>query len=64
MSINNDAVSLSSPGFTNKTTSLQFLSNSEQYQMDSKPKLLPYFRRVIYQGAEDLETGKTEKQKC
>lgn len=48
MRINDDVVSVSSTDSTNKTTALQFLSNSKQYQMDSKTERLPYFRRVNY----------------
>lgn len=57
MCINDDGVSVSNTGSTNKTTALPFLNNSELYQMDSKTKRLPCFKRVNYQVAENLETG-------
>lgn len=57
MCINDDGVSVSNTGSTNKMTALQFLNNSELYQMDSKTNQLPYFRRVDYQVAMNVQTG-------
>lgn len=54
MSISDDAVSVSSTGSTDKTAALQFPSSSEQYQMNSRTKQLPYFRKVNNWVAEDL----------